>query len=71
MLSLNNILYRQKREICLAFLHEMYEGSIKRFMKKLSSFCLLETIIFMLRKSPVKSEINEPLAGLDRNLEAK
>ena len=46
-------------------------GSVKRFMKKLPSFCLLETIIFMLRKSLSSLKLTGFQPGLDRNLEAK
>lgn len=46
-------------------------GSVKRFMKKLPSFCLLEPIIFMLRKSLSSLKLTGFQPGLDRNLEAK
>ena len=46
-------------------------GSVKQFMKKLPSFCLLETIIFMLRKSLSSLKLTGFQPGLDRNLEAK
>ena len=40
-------------------------------MKKLPTFCLLEPIIFMLRKSLSSLKLTGFQPGLDRNLEAK
>ena len=53
------------------FHFSFFMGSVKQFMKKLPSFCLLETIIFMLRKSLSSLKLTGFQPGLDRNLEAK
>jgi hypothetical protein len=46
-------------------------GSVKRFMKKLPSFYLSETIIFMLRKFLSSLKLTGFQPGLDRKFGSK